>query len=786
MLRFAKITVLALAVGAASADQQPKSVGQSCSQNNECASNTCMQGKCESLENSGGHSAGTGQKSPDGAICSQASDCITNVCTNTKCGSAGTGHSAGSDHSTGTGQKSPDGATCSQANDCITNVCTNTKCGSRSGSRRGNATALNEVEKAATGAFSNCFKNAATKEQKAVCAQTAREEIATALGRNASGFTDIEFEEAKRESAKGAVAAKFSECFKDSSVVDKSTCTSEARNTLASSLGSDNVTNLQVREYQMEGAKGQVGDKIKNCVDNAGSDSGAIAACANNAISSVKDTLASSLGKNLTDISDIEADRYIKDNAKDTLAAALAACVENNGGVSCAPTDQSVRDALQEVTGKTFTEIEIRKQMQDGAADAVSDAMAACAETGETNCALNAAKAAFKGATGSVTDPTDTELRKAINDGAKLSAGSTIRACREAATTSDEKSACSATSVDVKRTLASSLGKNLTDISDIEADRYIKDNAKDTLAAALAACVENNGGVSCAPTDQSVRDALQEVTGKTFTEIEIRKQMQDGAADAVSDAMAACAETGETNCALNAAKAAFKGATGSVTDPTDTELRKAINDGAKLSAGSTIRACREAATTSDEKSACSATSDDVINAISAATGKSSQEIKPQDGILFLKDFAVDEAADTLSSCMELAATASNPETAKGACLTGDDLKKAVRDATGEDDVSGAAVFAFVTKGAKRQATSSMEACIQTGSITCFDSPDLKNAVKQAYGDENMTTPRSASSSTMAPSTRLLDSLPLVSTRPDRTARAAPARRTSSRLSRARP
>ena len=76
--------------------------------------------------------------------------------------------------------------------------------------------------------------------------------------------------------------------------------------------------------YLVKGAAAGVSEGMRSCVEAAANDA-AKAACKQ---SSGKAALASSLGKDVSQVDDVELENFVKDGAVDQFAAAMDACAE--------------------------------------------------------------------------------------------------------------------------------------------------------------------------------------------------------------------------------------------------------------------------------------------------------------------------------------------------------------------------------------------------------------------------------------------------------------------------
>ena len=165
----------------------------------------------------------------------------------------------------------------------------------------------------------------------------------------------------------------------------------------------------------------------------------------------------------------------------------MKACMEgaSDGAARTSCRDTTAKAALATALGKQTTDIsatELNKFMADAGKDQVREEMKACMESASdgaarTTCRDTTAKAALATALGKQTsDISATDLNKFMADAGKDQVGQEMTACMESAADGAARTACKDTTA--KAALATSLGKQTSDITATQLNRFVADSAK--------------------------------------------------------------------------------------------------------------------------------------------------------------------------------------------------------------------------------------------------------------------------------------------------------------------
>merc|ERR1711871_1597464 len=109
-------------------------------------------------------------------------------------------------------------------------------------------------------------------------------------------------------------------------------------------------------------------------------------------------------------------------------------------------------------------------------------------EAEKSAAARSAAKSALAKSLGK-TKVSNMELNNFINDGAKNAVGDAMKACMESTTNATEQQKCRSTSA--KNTLAKSLGK--TSVTQVDVELFIRKGAQEKAMEAMKAATSTNG-----------------------------------------------------------------------------------------------------------------------------------------------------------------------------------------------------------------------------------------------------------------------------------------------------
>ena len=165
----------------------------------------------------------------------------------------------------------------------------------------------------------------------------------------------------------------------------------------------------------------------------------------------------------------------------------MKACMESaaDGAARTSCKDTTAKAALAIALGKQTSDItptELNKFMADAGKEQVREEMKACMESASdgaarTTCRDTTAKAALATALGrQASDITPTELNQFMADAGKEQVGQEMKACMVGAADGAARTACKDTTA--KAALATSLGKEGSDITPTELNRFVADSAK--------------------------------------------------------------------------------------------------------------------------------------------------------------------------------------------------------------------------------------------------------------------------------------------------------------------
>ena len=172
----------------------------------------------------------------------------------------------------------------------------------------------------------------------------------------------------------------------------------------------------------------------------------------------------------------------------------MKACMESaaDGAARTTCKDTTAKAALATALGRQTSDItptELNKFMADAGKEQVREEMKACMESASdgaarTTCKATTAKAALAIALGKQTsDISATELNKFVNDAGKAQVGQEMKACMESASDAAARTACKATTA--KAALATSLGKQISDITPTELNKFVNDAGKEQVCIYL-------------------------------------------------------------------------------------------------------------------------------------------------------------------------------------------------------------------------------------------------------------------------------------------------------------
>merc|ERR1712224_799289 len=158
-------------------------------------------------------------------------------------------------------------------------------------------------------AMKNCMKTAKSKAARDNCQKDQKAALAQALGRN---VTATEVNKYNERAAEDAVRKSMSVCTAAATTdADKYACQQTAKEQLATALGktANETSDQELQKYLKGGAKKQLESEMDSCVKRAGTNKAERALCRSN---TAKDALKSSLGRNVTNT---ELELFLEDAA---------------------------------------------------------------------------------------------------------------------------------------------------------------------------------------------------------------------------------------------------------------------------------------------------------------------------------------------------------------------------------------------------------------------------------------------------------------------------------------
>ena len=321
----------------------------------------------------------------------------------------------------------------------------------------------------------------------------AREKAAAAFGVPVNGAA---FEGKLRQSATQLFGQRLQECMSNASDVDgKQECrTTLAQETLQNSLGKTHIDQIEVEQYLQIAAMRSVENAVKTCMETA-SDYASRLVCRT---SVAKTALEEILGR---PVSNAEVQQYIVQGAQQATMDAMSNAMRTSG--SAAEKAAAARDMAKHILAASLgkvnvTETEVQSFINEGATNAVANAMKDCAtaarsladkvnqSTALAACAFSSGKNALAASLGRV-NISDADVERFVREGARHAAGDAMTSCIKAAgTNTTKKYACKTGAV--KQVLEDSLGQ--TDVSAIDVERFVSDNARQAATKAMAAAMQ--------------------------------------------------------------------------------------------------------------------------------------------------------------------------------------------------------------------------------------------------------------------------------------------------------
>jgi len=225
-----------------------------------------------------------------------------------------------------------------------------------------------------------CMQSAATALDRAACRDNVgKAALASSLGKSADEVKASDLQKFMQKGAIGTMGQGMATCMDLATTkTARKACESEAKKTLAKSLGLGNVTATDYNKFKKNAAKSSMADVMVNCVKDAGTDKKKLAACRDD---NAKKEMARQLGKTASEITPTDLNRYMRGAATARLGDDMKACMQEAGkNKTLIAGCQAVAEAtLKSTLGKTsLSKQDTKAYMMKGAQTAMSAGMDAC------------------------------------------------------------------------------------------------------------------------------------------------------------------------------------------------------------------------------------------------------------------------------------------------------------------------------------------------------------------------------------------------------------------------
>eukprot|EP00928_Gymnodinium_smaydae_P040149 TRINITY_DN2727_c0_g1_i1.p1 TRINITY_DN2727_c0_g1~~TRINITY_DN2727_c0_g1_i1.p1 ORF type:complete len:787 (-),score=263.03 TRINITY_DN2727_c0_g1_i1:44-2404(-) len=216
-----------------------------------------------------------------------------------------------------------------------------------------------------------CMQSAADAKAKKACFKSddIKDKIAGAEDKGKAAIKDSDVRQYLMKGARESALTTLENCGE----ADKETCKQQAKEELAQALGK-NVSDIKERVLEMDAKKAMVRglvDKVRTCIEEAGSDKVAAAKCRKDM---VKSTLQSATFHGTGTPSDTEVAMALKEAAK-----ATAVDIKENCELSAAECMKLLKTELATLFGKNVSDMDVKRMHADGAKEAAKSAALACA-----------------------------------------------------------------------------------------------------------------------------------------------------------------------------------------------------------------------------------------------------------------------------------------------------------------------------------------------------------------------------------------------------------------------
>ena len=310
----------------------------------------------------------------------------------------------------------------------------------------------------------------------------------------------------------------------------KKACTDNAKKAIMKSLGKETMTDTDFNAFQEETAEKAAFEAMEACMEAANGVTSEQKKCKAEA----KKTMAAALGKDPAEINATEMEEKVKKGAARGVANAMKACIDTIDTTLDAAAKKVARkacrtdkakEALAKGLGKdasTMKQMDVIRYLKRAAADAFESTMDACVQTAGDDkaklekCAKETAKDALKDSLGKAS-VTDSEVNEYKAKAGRKAVKKKMQACVKAAGTDKAKKKACRKSSDVRKGLASSLGKPESEVDDTDLQKYIQDAGRNAVREAMSACMETIDTTLDAAAKKAARKACK--TGNAKSEI---------------------------------------------------------------------------------------------------------------------------------------------------------------------------------------------------------------------------------------------------------------------------
>lgn len=546
-------------------------------------------------------------------------------------------------------------------------------------------------------------------------------QIAKTLGKNDTDVDEAEVQELLEDSAQETAFEEIQKCRRNNAGASQRDCAKSdaVKSAYLNVFGVDSTADVDDTEITArikKGAAEQAAKFVGECSRLAGRNATAQRLCKTK--SGVKDAVSTALGKDQIDVTDLDVETYLIKGAKAKAETSMSACVDaagdDNQKLQACRTSDELREAVRQALGReeNVTVIELQQFVMEGAARSAADMQKDCMKKARTEqqriqCRAEL-KRSLKKKLGRTTEVSDTEAIQFARDGAADVAAEYIASCQQDSTASS--GSCLQSSA-VKEAIASSLGKNASEIAEEDVRAMARKGAEKSAANAVSICMRTattaaerrlcrrNTDTKAAVAASLGKDAAQ------VTDREVVRIVEQGLRKKANDVMSACKSSktsGDTTSCLDSDEVLdnLRAALGKPDAPLD-EVKQDLKEAAKSKAKQMADACSDAGNTGCR------TSDDVKRAVREGLGDANA---PEDTVIAVLQRGEElDAAETASGC---------DEQDKNACIAR--IREALKTSgAAEDDQSAEAIL---TRGVQSRAVDSMEACAGDAQ-TSGSSPD---------------------------------------------------------------